>query len=148
MVVERESHFDSFGAPRHHDLVAHGELTNGETVIVCVEAKDGEDLDRTVERYSTDAQKKRAKGETTNAPERIAALLKRYVRYDPAEERVRLMRYQFLSALAGTEAEAAPAGADHAGSHVAQLHHRSALRGQDRRTRCGLAPVLHDRVRP
>lgn len=107
------------GGPRHHDLVAHGALANGETVIVCVEAKAGEDLDRTVERYTRHAQNRRAKGETTNAPERIAALLKRYVPYDSAEQRVRLVRYQFLSALAGTEAEAAYAGADHA---VLMLH--------------------------
>lgn len=119
VVVERESHFDSFGGPRHHDLVAHGALANGETVIVCVEAKAGEDLDRTVETYTRNAQNKRAKGDKTNAPERIAALLKRYVPTDPGDDRVRLMRYQFLSALAGTEAEAASAGADHA---VLMLH--------------------------
>jgi hypothetical protein len=117
--VERESHFDSFGEPRHHDLVAHGDLANGETVIVCVEARAGEDLDRTIERYRKQAQNKRAKGETTHAPERLATLLKRYVPYDPAEERVRLIRYQFLWALAGTEAEAVAAGADHA---VLMLH--------------------------
>lgn len=119
VVVERESRFDSFGGPRHHDLVAHGELPNGETVIVCVEAKAGEDLDRTVELYTKDSQKKRAEGQKTNAPERIAALLERYVPFDSAEERVRLMRYQFLSALAGTEAEAVDTGADHA---VLMLH--------------------------
>lgn len=114
LAVERESHFDSFGGPRNHDLVAYGDLPNGEKVIVCVEAKAGEDLDRTVERYSKQAQAKRTRGETTNAPERLAALLNRYVPYDPTEDRVRLMRYQFLSALAGTETEAAAVGADHA----------------------------------
>lgn len=119
VVVERESHFDSFAGPRHHVLVAHGDLGNGETVIVCVEAKAGEDLDRTVEKYSKDAKNKRAKGEATNAPERLATLLERYVPYDSCEEPVRLMRHQFLSALAGTEAEAADAGADHA---VLMLH--------------------------
>jgi hypothetical protein len=119
VVVERESHFDAHGGPRNHDLVAHGHLPDNETVIVCVEAKAGEHLDRTVERYDKDAWNKRANGQATNAPERLAALLNRYVPYDQAEERVRLMRYQFLSALAGTEAEAESNDADHA---VLMLH--------------------------
>ncbi len=119
LVVERESAFDDFSGPRHHDVVVRGELASGETVIVCVEAKAGEDLDRTVKRYAAAAQKKRAKGKSTNAPERLAGLLDRYVPYDPSEERVQKMRYQFLSALAGTEAEAATMNADHA---VLMLH--------------------------
>jgi hypothetical protein len=105
-VVERESWFDSHAGPRNHELVVHGHLDDGETVIVCVEAKAGEDLDRTVAQYAKDAQNKHARGEATDALERLAALLQRYVPYDPAEERVRLMRYQLLSTLAGTEAEA------------------------------------------
>jgi hypothetical protein len=100
-------------------LVVHGLLANGEKVIVCLEAKAGEDLDRTVDSYRKDAHKKRTKGEPTNAPERIAALLKRYVPFDPAEECVGLVRYQFLSALAGTEAETGGSGAEHA---VLMLH--------------------------
>jgi hypothetical protein len=114
IVVERASRFDSFAGPRHHDLVVHGELPSGETAIVCIEAKAGEELDRTVEHYTDDAASKRAKGEPTDAPERIDALLDRYVPYGRHEERVALMRYQLLSALAGTEKEATLCGANHA----------------------------------
>jgi Domain of unknown function (DUF6946) len=50
---------------------------------------------------------------SSNAPERLAGLLKLYVAEDSAEEREQL-RYQLLSALAGTEVEAATRSADHA----------------------------------
>jgi hypothetical protein len=56
---------------------------------------------------------------SSNAPERLAGLLKLYVAEDSAEEREQLMRYQLLSALAGTEVEAATRSADHA---VLMLH--------------------------
>jgi hypothetical protein len=56
---------------------------------------------------------------SSNAPERLAGLLKLYVAEDSAEERKQLTRYQLLSALAGTEVEAATRSADHA---VLMLH--------------------------
>jgi uncharacterized protein DUF6946 len=113
--VERESHFDDHGGPRNHDLVAYGRLPNGERVVVCVEAKAGETLGQTVEQYAKAANVKRESGKPTKAPERLQDLLAKYVpRYSPNQERVRLMRYQLLSALAGTQAEAAGIDAEHA----------------------------------
>jgi hypothetical protein len=115
IVVERESHFDAHGGPRNHDLVAYARLHNGQHVVVCVEAKAGENLGETVEAYRHAAHVKRNRGEATNAAERLRDLLAKYVPHlDPDAESVRLMRYQLLSALAGTEAEATAAGADHA----------------------------------
>lgn len=141
IVVERESHFDAYGGPRNHDLVARGRLADGDRVVVCVEAKAGEDLGQTVKQYARAAQAKRDRGEPTNAPERLHELLSNYLpHHDPTDERVRLMRYQLLSALAGTEVEAADAEAQHAvlmvhelrtdqrpedktATHLADLHH-------------------------
>jgi hypothetical protein len=115
IIVERESHFDPYGGPRNHDLVARGQLPDGSRVVVCVEAKAGEDLGQTVEQYARAAQAKRERGESTNAPERLRDLLAKYVPHHAAtEERVGRVRYQLLSALAGTEAEATEAGAEHA----------------------------------
>jgi hypothetical protein len=115
IIVERESHFDAYGGPRNHDLVARARLPDGDRVVVCVEAKAGEDLGQTVEQYTRAAQNKRDRRESTKAPERLRDLLAKYVPHHAAtEERVRHMRYQLLSALAGTEAEAAKAGAQHA----------------------------------
>ena len=115
VIVERESRFDRYGGPRNHDLVARGRLPNDERIVVCVEAKAGEALGQTVQQYFRAGQAKREKGESTNAPERLQDLLQRYApHYEPTEERVGLMRYQLLSALAGTEAEATESGATHA----------------------------------
>jgi hypothetical protein len=115
-----QSTFDKHpGGRRNHDLVVHGRLTNGDRLVVCVEAKAGEDLGPTVQQYRRAAAARRARGENTNAAQRLDELLARYVHHEASEERVRKMRYQLLSALAGTEAEAAGTGADHA---VLMLH--------------------------
>ena len=49
VIVERESRFDAHRGPRNHDLVAYGRLPDGARVVVCVEAKAGEDLGQTIE---------------------------------------------------------------------------------------------------
>jgi hypothetical protein len=103
------------GGPRNYDAVVHGHLPGGDRVVVCVEAKAGEALGQTVEQYAKAAQHTLENKRPTNAPKRLEKLLERYARdYDAADDRVRLMRYQLLSALAGTETEAAAAGANHA----------------------------------
>ena len=115
IIVERESHFDAHGGPRNHDLVADGRLPNGDRVVVCLEAKAGEDLGETVAAYRKAAHKKADKGESTNAPERLQDLLAKFLpEHDPASELVGQVRYQLLSALAGTAAEADAAKAEHA----------------------------------
>lgn len=45
---------------------------------------------------------------------RLQGLLKRFVPYPPFDPRVQRLRYQFLTALAGTLSEAKTSGAQHA----------------------------------
>ena len=120
VVAEAQAAFDRYqGGRRNHDLVVHLRLASGDRLVVCVEAKAGEDLGPTVEQYRKAAEAKRRRGEKTNAPERLDDLLAHYVPHDPSEERVLKMRYQLLSALAGTVAVAGHEKADHA---VLMLH--------------------------
>ena len=120
VVAEAQAAFDRYrGGRRNHDLVVHLRLASGDRLVVCVEAKAGEDLGPTVEQYRKAAEAKRRRGEKTNAPERLDDLLAHYVPHDPSEERVLKMRYQLLSALAGSVAVAGHEKADHA---VLMLH--------------------------
>lgn len=120
VVVESQATFDQHGGGRrNHDLVLHGRLAQGDRVVVCVEAKAGEDFGPTVEGYRRAAERRVAKGERSNAPQRLSDLLADYLPHKPDEECVRKLRYQLLSALAGTEAAAARTGAQHA---VLMLH--------------------------
>jgi hypothetical protein len=118
IAVEAQSAVDNFSGPRNHDLVVHGELPNRESVIVCVEAKAGESFDVTVKQQTTAAERAHVKadkdGKTSNAPERLKGLLKRFVGYPPTEQRVQDLRYQLLTALAGTLSEAEKQDAQHA----------------------------------
>lgn len=137
--VERESHFDDHGGPRNHDLVAYGRLPNGERVVVCVEAKAGETLGQTVGQYAKAATAKRESGKPTKAPARLQDLLAKYVpHYSLNEERVRLMRYQLLSALAGTQAEAAGIDAEHA---ILMVHEFRTDQRPDDKTRSNLTEL-------
>ena len=118
IAVEAQSAVDEFSGPRNHDLVAHGELPNGERVVICVEAKAGESFGATVEQQTAAASRAKATAEkdnkTSNAPERLKGLLERFVGYPPADRRVQDLRYQLLTALAGTLSEAEERGAQHA----------------------------------
>jgi hypothetical protein len=118
ITVEAQSPVDKFSGPRNHDLVARGELPNGERVVVCVEAKAGESFGATVEQQTAAADRAEARaekdGRTSNAPDRLKGLLERFVGYPPTDRRVQDMRYQLLTALAGTLSEAEEQGAQHA----------------------------------
>lgn len=118
IAVEAQSAVDDFSGPRNHDLVAHGELPNGERVIVCVEAKAGESFGATVAQQTAAATRAKANadqaGKTSNAQDRLTGLLERFVGYPAAEQRVQELRYQLLTALAGTLSEAEEAAALHA----------------------------------
>lgn len=123
VLVERQSSVDDFSGPRNHDLVLRGHLPNREGVVVCVEAKAGEDFGPTVARQAKVAAAAKAKADdaarpgklkTSNASARLEGLLKRFVRYPVAEQRVQDLRYQLLTALAGTVSEAKGHGAHHA----------------------------------
>jgi hypothetical protein len=147
VVVEAESQFDEHGGPRNHDAVVHGHLPDGDRVVVCVEAKAGEALGQTVEHYAKAAKHKLETNRPTNAPKRLARLLERYAcDYDVADDRVRLMRYQLLSALAGTETEAAAAGADHAVLMIHEFLTDTRHKGQDGRPHGRLQPLHKHRL--
>jgi hypothetical protein len=80
IVVEAQSGFDKLpGGRRNHDLVAHARLPNGERLVVCVEAKADEDMGQTVAGCRAAVERKQAKGEKTNAGDRLDDLLKRFV---------------------------------------------------------------------
>ena len=102
----------------NHDLVARGELPSGERVVICVEAKAGESFGATVKQQTAAATRAKSvaekAGKTSNAPERLNGLLERFVDYPASEQRVQNMRYQLLTALAGTLSEAEEQGAQHA----------------------------------
>jgi hypothetical protein len=118
VVVEAQSSVDEFSGPRNHDLVARGELPSGESVVICVEAKAGESFGATVKQQTSAAARAKSiakkDGKTSNAPERLKGLLERFVDYPTSEPRVQNMRYQLLTALAGTLSEAEERGAQHA----------------------------------
>lgn len=112
--AEEQTHFDDFGGPRNHDLVVVG-TTAGEKAIVCIEAKAGETFGGTVDEYRGAAIRKREGGDSTNAPERLERLLSTYAPdLDPLSEEVGALRYQLLTALAGTVMAASELKAQHA----------------------------------
>lgn len=83
IAVEAQSAVDTFSGPRNHDLVARGELPNGERAVVCVEAKAGESFGATMKQQTAAANRARATaekgGKTSNAPDRLKGLLERFV---------------------------------------------------------------------
>lgn len=109
---EHQTRFDALpGGARNHDLLLLGRRGD-EKLIVGVEAKAGEPLDATVAEKYERAMKARADGTTTNLPERILALVealfgKRLGEHVGLGE----LRYQLLTATAGTLVEAKAEGA-------------------------------------
>lgn len=87
-------------------------------VLLFVVVGEGEDFGRTVGQQSAVAKKALAKaekqGKSSNAPARLQGLLDRFVPWSHDEQRVKDMRYQLLTALAGTLAEAIRQDAQHA----------------------------------
>jgi hypothetical protein len=112
--AEERTHFDDFDGPRNHDLVVVGTAA-GETALVCIEAKAGEAFGATVEQERRKALRKRESGESTHKPERLVGLLEVYAPdLDPMSEDIGSLRYQLLTALAGTVAAASEFDAQHA----------------------------------
>lgn len=114
VIVEGQSAVDQFSGPRNHDLIVRGQLPSTDRVVVCVEAKAGESLGATVGEQSKAAGAAKSKNASSNAPARLDGLLKRFVPYPPDEPRVQQLRYQLLTALAGTLSEAESYQARHA----------------------------------
>jgi hypothetical protein len=112
IVAEAQTRFDAFGGPRNHDL-----LIVGDDVIVAVEAKVDEAFDRTLAKYRADAERRRAVGKGTNAPERLNGLLAALVA--PGRAAPEALRFQLFSATGGALAEASNRAA---GTAVVLIH--------------------------
>lgn len=98
------------GEGRNHDLVLRGK-SGGTRTTICVEAKVDEPFgDQSVEDYWTVARKKRERADLrpTRAPERIEALLRLVFGVGASPDRAPWgnLRYQLLSAIAGTVLQA------------------------------------------
>jgi hypothetical protein len=114
IVIEAQSAVDEFSGPRNHDLVVRGHLPGSQRVVVCIEAKAGEDLGPTVAQQDKAASAAKTKNPASNATARLDGLLERFVPHPVDEPRVQSLRYQLLTALGGTLSEAADYGAAHA----------------------------------
>jgi uncharacterized protein DUF6946 len=111
--VEARTSFDAYrGNVRNHDLVLRAATEDGEPVVVCVEAKAGEPLGATVAEQERAAAKAKRANPDSQASARLTDLVARLCRYPIADPRVAALRYQLLTAWAGTLADAA--GAAHA----------------------------------
>jgi hypothetical protein len=108
--VEMRSTFDASGGNvRNHDVVVWASTATGEPVAVFVEAKAGEPLGATVSRQRVIATEAKHKNANSKAEKRLDDLVARFGHANPRIEQV---RYQLLSAWAGTLAGAA--GSKHA----------------------------------
>ena len=111
--AEAKATFDTHGGNvRNHDLVLTASTAVGGSVVVCVEAKAGEDLGDQVHRQRVRAEKALAVNPQSNALKRLDDLLGRLCRYPPDDPRTHALQYQLLTAWAGTLADAD--GYDHA----------------------------------
>jgi Domain of unknown function (DUF6946) len=118
VTAEAKATFDTHGGNvRNHDLVLRAATAAGGSVVVCVEAKAGEDLGDQVRKQRIRAEKALADNPRSNAVQRLDDLLSRLCRYPPDDARTQALQYQLLTAWAGTVADAD--GCDHA---VLALH--------------------------
>ena len=111
-VVEKRTRFDDIrGGPRHHDLLLTGTTDTG-PIVVGVEGKADETFDLTLEKFVETA---RARTERTRAPVRLDRLtLAFFGKTWDEDAAVAGLRYQLISALAGTLADAQATSAAHA----------------------------------
>jgi hypothetical protein len=108
-VAEKETRFDDAGGePRRHDLLVIGRAPRG-TVVIGVEGKTDEPFDEPLDAWVTRAH---AHNDGSRAPERLDRLTRAFfgatLKSDPL---LSPLRYQLLSALAGTLAGAHEHGA-------------------------------------
>ena len=103
-IAEKETHFDDIpGDPRHHDLLVIGRAPTG-TVVIGVEGKADEPFDEPLDGWVMSAE---ARSERSLAPERLDRLTTAFFGTTLEEDPLLApLRYQLLSALAGTLADA------------------------------------------
>ncbi|MGA2014672.1 MAG: hypothetical protein ABSH51_29655 [Solirubrobacteraceae bacterium] len=113
VAVEEKAPFDAYGGNvRNHDLVLRASTVDGDSIVVCVEAKAGEPLGATVAQQIMAAERAKRANARSKASARVADLVERLCRFPSADPRVASLRYQLLTAWAGTLADAD--GAAHA----------------------------------
>lgn len=105
-VPEFEQRFDAFGRGRVHDMGIFGQVADGRSLFVGVEAKVDESFGPTVHDSYLQSKANQITGTSTNAPERIEQLLA--LHFHKPDTAMFDVRYQLLYATAGTLA----AGAD------------------------------------
>lgn len=104
------------GEGRNHDLWLKGKK-DGESVTICIEAKADEAFgEQTIAEYRAAALRRRERGETTNVPERISALIEKS---GIPENTWSNIRYQLLTAMVGTLIQAA---ADDSSTAILLIH--------------------------
>ena len=141
-IVEMKSTFDDRGGnARNHDLVVHASTASGEPVAVFVEAEAGEPLGETVAKQRVMAANAKEKNDRSKAEKRLVDLVDSLGRGDP---RIQDVRYQLLTAWAGTLASAS--GFKHAVLAVIVSDRRSTQR-QDEGERHGVSAVHRRRAR-
>jgi Domain of unknown function (DUF6946) len=109
-IAEAQTRFDQFSGPRSHDLLLIGSAAGGRTV-VGIEGKVNETFGQTLAEYDRAARRTSARGESTDASERLDNLTNALGGWflpdeDEDETRLRSLRFQLFSALAGTIAAA------------------------------------------
>ena len=100
--AERKTQFDKISrGKRNHDLLVSG-TTEAGPLVVGVEGKADETFDRTVDQYA-----KAVRSPESEAPERLRSLTQALFGTTPEQDpTLGTLRYQLLSALAGTLADA------------------------------------------
>ncbi len=96
---------DFKGNSRNHDLCLLGKNTKNEPIIICIESKVDEPFGKEIGLYYQEIQDKKAKNLPSNADSRIDSLCEVFFK-SPNSKRVRFIKYQLLTAIAGTIAEA------------------------------------------
>jgi hypothetical protein len=105
---ERETVFDDCGGePRNSDLVLWGSNPCGK-VLVSIEAKGNESFGEIAGEY---VRKSTVRNPRSRVPERFELLCRGVLGVGPDDEEARALRYQLLTAIAGTVAEAQSYGA-------------------------------------
>jgi hypothetical protein len=117
-IVEQRTSFDEYGGPRHHDLLLVARADKGRVATVGIESKVNEDFGGTLKGEHDRAVAKGLRdGYVSDMPKRLHALSATLLNRDlapeqPYDPRDVDLRYQLLTALAGTLVEAALAYAD------------------------------------
>jgi hypothetical protein len=103
---EHVSYFDKYtGNGRNHDLLINATNPNREKFIISVESKVDEEFGPTIGKYLDKIQKKKNNGQNSNADKRIEDLRKAIFPNISISDFGEL-KYQLLTAIAGTLAEA------------------------------------------